>query len=447
MSTAAGPVSLRGPVPIRAEDALFLYAQTPFLCQQVGAVLVLESAAVNAGQLRDAIRARVRGVPDLRRRLEAAAGWWRRPCWVADDDIDFTERVREVMPGQDGNPRTICGVVDGFFSRWCDPYRMPWEILLIQGAPDGRATIAVKVHHAIGDSDTIIGTLTKLCDAEEDAGTTAASQPGVSRTLPAAIQRTRMTALAIRGLWHLATAGVAPEVSVCGSFTSDRRRYVPVALPARDVATTARALGTSIADLLLTVVAEALGRLLRARGEGTTGRVLRIAVPRAWTAESRARGARAGNSTAAISLNVPIGPIAPAERLSAVRGQVASHVRQGEDAAAALVLRAMNFLPPPVQRLAATQLYQRRWFNLLVSVFPGMRRTSHLLGVRVEEAYPVLALADGVGLAIGAMTWGRSLSIGILADAALVPDADKLAAEFTGAFEAYQAAAGQAARG
>jgi diacylglycerol O-acyltransferase / wax synthase len=447
MSSAADPyVSPRGPVPIRAEDALFLYAQTPFLCQQVGTVLVLEPATVDVGQLRDAVRARVRAVPELRRRLEAAAGWWRQPCWVSDDDIDFTERVREVVPGEDGNPHTIWGVVDDFFSRWCDPSRTPWEILLIRGAPDGRATVAMKVHHAIGDSDTIIGTLTKLCDAEADTVTTAAAgQPGVPRTLGTAIQRTRMAVLAIRGLWHLAAAGVAPGVSVCGPFTSDRRRYVPVALSARDVATTARALDMSIADLLLTVIADALGRLLRARGEGTTGRALRIAVPRAWTAELKTRGTRPGNRTAAVSLNVPIGPMDPAERLSAVRGQVASHVRQGENTAAALVLRAMNFLPPPLQRLAAMQLYQRRWFNLLVSVFPGVRRTYRLLGTRVEEVYPVLALADGVGLAIGAMTWAQSLSVGILADAALVPDADKLAAEFTCAFEEYQAAA--AARG
>lgn len=442
MSIAAdSQASPHDPVPIRAEDALFLYAQTPLLCQQVGAVLVLESAAVDVDRLRDAIRARVRAVPELCRRLEVAAGWWRRPYWVTDDDIDFTERVRDVVPGEDGNPRTICGVVDGFFSRWCDPYRTPWEILLIRGAPDGRATIAVKVHHAIGDSGTIIGTLIKLCDTEANTVTTAAGQPGVPRTLGTAIQRTRMAALAIRGLWHLAAAGVAPGVSVCGPFISDRRRYVPVALSARDVATTARALDTGIADLLLTVIADALGRLLRARGEGTAGRALRIAVPRAWTAELRTRGAGPGNRTAAVSLNVPIGPIAPAERLSAVRGQVTSHVQQGEDTAAALVLRAMNFLPPPFQRLAATQLYQRRWFNLLVSVFPGVRRTHRLLGVRVEEVYPVLALADGVGLAIGAMTWGQSLSVGILADAALVPDADKLAAEFTCAFEAYQAVA------
>ena len=40
--------------PLRAEDALFLHAQGPLLCQQVGAVLLLEPAAVEIGALRAA---------------------------------------------------------------------------------------------------------------------------------------------------------------------------------------------------------------------------------------------------------------------------------------------------------------------------------------------------------------------------------------------------------
>jgi hypothetical protein len=60
------------------------------------------------------------------------------------------------------------------------------------------------------------------------------------------------------------------------------------------------------------------------------------------------------------------------------------------------VLRAMNLLPPPVQRRAAAAVYQHRWFNLL--------------------------------------------SVGILADVNLVPDVDKLAVEVADAFREYQAA-------
>jgi diacylglycerol O-acyltransferase len=106
-----------------------------------------------------------------------------------------------------------------------------------------------------------------------------------------------------------------------------------------------------------------------------------------------------------------------------------------------MVVTALGLFPFPVQRRIAVRLYQGRWFNLLVSVFPGVRHGNRLLGARVEEVYPVLPLADGTGLAIGVMTWERSLSVGILADATLVPDVDQLAAGFTGVFGGYRAAA------
>jgi len=252
-------------------------------------------------------------------------------------------------------------------------------------------------------------------------------------------------ARAVQGLAHLAAAGAAPAVSVCGPFTAGRRRYLPVTLPARDVAKTARNLNASINDVLLAIIAEALSGLLRSRGEDTTGRTIRIAVPRARPGAAGTYRRPSGNRSAAVALDLPIGPLPLTERLKLVRGQIDVHLHRGEPDASALVLRALNFLPPPLQRRTAAQLYQRRWFNMLVSIFPGTRRAHRLLGARVEEVYPVLALADGVGLAVGAMTWERSLSVGILADATLVPDVDQLAAELTDAFADCQAAASQPA--
>ena len=427
-------------VPMRAEDALFLHAQTPLLCQQVGAVLLLESAAIRPGDFRVAMGHRVQRAPGLRRRLERPATRWRRPCWVTDDDTDFRDRIQHVTLGRDGCPATLADVIDGFFSQPCDPFHNPWQMMLVRGLVTGRTAVVVKVHHTVGDSTAIIAMLSELFDPgpvrAPAAGAVSNRSGPPRRRIPG-----RRAARAVRGLWHLATAGQAPELSVCGTFTSDRRHYLPVGLPAREVAVTARRLRVGIADLLLTLITEALSQLLRARGEETLGRTVRVAVPRSGaglTARSRRPPA---NRSAALSLDLPIGPLTLAERLAAVRGQLGAHEHRGEAEAAALVLRALNYLPQPLQRRAARQLYQHRWFNLLVSVFPGQRRSHRLLGARVAEVYPVLALADGVGLAIGAMTWETSLSIGILADARLVTDAGRLAAELAAAFRRAQAAA------
>ncbi|HEX9312693.1 MAG TPA: WS/DGAT domain-containing protein [Actinomycetota bacterium] len=54
---------------------------------------------------------------------------------------------------------------------------------------------------------------------------------------------------------------------------------------------------------------------------------------------------------------------------------------------------------------------------------------------RLDIAYPILPLAEGVGLTVGAMTWEGRLSFGLTADAAIVPDLDRLAAAVTESFE------------
>jgi WS/DGAT/MGAT family acyltransferase len=429
-----------GPVPLRAEDGLFLHAQSSSLCQQVGAVLFLEPSPIDGPRFWAAIRQRIRDVPALRQTLERPRSRWRRPHWITGCDVDLEDRIRLVTLGQLGTPGTLAQVVDGFFSAPCDPGRNPWEMLLVRGAPGGRTAVVVKVHHTIGDSHTIIATLSRLFDSATDSVPRSPAREGGRPRRPGWPARSRAAIRTLRGLGHLAAAGPAPAISVCGPFTSGRRRYVPIALPARQVAITARTLKTGIADLLLAVTAEALGGLLQARGEETSGRTVRIAVPRARPGAAPPHLHSPGNRSTAISPELPIGPLAAAERVAAVRAQMRSRQRRGEPDGAALVLRAMNLLPQPLQRHVAAHLYQRRWFNMIVSVFPGVRRSHRLLGARVEQVYPVLALADGTGLAIGAMTWEHSLSVGILADAALVPDVDRFAAEFTRAFRRFETA-------
>jgi diacylglycerol O-acyltransferase len=135
-------------------------------------------------------------------------------------------------------------------------------------------------------------------------------------------------------------------------------------------------------------------------------------------------------------LDLPVGPMSLAERVAAVRTVRQARLRRGDADASAFVLHAMNILPAPLQRAIARTAFTSRRFSLIVSVFPGTRQPRQLLGAEVTEVFPVLALADGVGLALGAMTWGRSLSIGIMSNPALIPDAAVLAAGIRNAFAA-----------
>jgi hypothetical protein len=158
-------------------------------------------------------------------------------------------------------------------------------------------------------------------------------------------------------------------------------------------------------------------------------------------------GGLPGNRAAGLLLDLPIGPVTLADRVRTVHLLWRARLRRGDVGASAAVLRATKLLPVPLQRAFARWCYTGRRFNLIVSVFPGVRQPSQLLGTQIAEVYPVLALANGLGLAIGAMTWGPTLSIGLLADEALLPDVGALADEIRRAFAAAQRAAGGHAAG
>ena len=456
--------------PVRAEDALFLYAQTASCPQQVGAVVMLNGPGVDLADLRSSVAAKVSQLPELRRRLIPARGRWARPRWVIDASVDVRSRVTEITP--DGASLTsLEQLVGRYFAEPVDPGEAAWQLLLVRAAPGGPGAIVVKAHHALGDSYALISTLSGLFDPQDprlrsvrpegprgpgqsgDGGSSPGSGRSPEATPPGKHRPSRAGAAlrVARGLAGMSLAAPPSPIGVDGGVTGHRREFAAVSLNARMVATRARLLGAGTADLVLAVAADALGQLMAGGGQPTAGRTVRAMVPRSLRSAGRAPGgrgapiqaapsggggARPGNQTAGVLLDLPVGPMSLAERVTAVRAGRQARLRRGDADASAFVLRAMNLLPAPLQRVIARTSFTSRRFSLIVSVFPGTRQSRRLLGAEVTDVFPVLALADGVGLALGAMTWGRSLSIGIMTNPAIIPDVTLLAAGIRDAFSA-----------
>ncbi len=359
-------------------------------------------------------------------------------------------RVAQVTLGADGTPAALEEVVGDFFAAAVDPSEAAWQMLLVRGLPPaqgGQSVVVVKIHHALGDSYALVSLLAGLLDPASGP----AARPAPPRTAREKARRaaTGRALRVVRGLAGMMLDGRTQPLGIPGAAATGRRReFAAVSLDSRAVTITARQLGVSPADLVLALTAEALGRQMAARGE-LTERTVRVMVPRTLRTTGRALpghppGARArsagrdarlpANRTAGVLLDLPVGQMSLAERASATRIMRQARKRRGDADAAAFVLGAMNLLPAPLERAFARAVYTSRRFNLIVSVFPGLRRTRRLLGAEIATVYPVLALADGVGLAVGAMAWGRSMSIGLLADPALTPGVALLAEDIRKAF-------------
>jgi diacylglycerol O-acyltransferase / wax synthase len=141
-----------------------------------------------------------------------------------------------------------------------------------------------------------------------------------------------------------------------------------------------------------------------------------------------------GNHTQSVAMDMPIGPMPTPWRIRAVARKLTELDASGQPLAAGAAMSAMGLLPARLHRWAVRQVYQRRFFNAIVSVLPGQRRPAHIAGARLTEALPVLSLADGVGLAVGAIGWGEHFCFGVTADPALAPHAEVLTDHLRDAF-------------
>ena len=428
-----------GTRPLRGQDAFFVHASSRAVPQQNAAVLLLEEVPPGTTEqdwrahLGDLVAQRAPDLPMLHRRLVHRGV--RTPTWFPEQRVD---------PDQHLACRTLDGASEGEWSEHCRTFFegavrtdvAPWELLLLRDPRADRTVLLAKMHHALGDGVAMTTALLHLLrDAPNNEPVRFPKQRRADRPGPKALAR-RAAAVA-RGLVSLAVAGTAPASGWEGKSTS-ARRYGWCQLASADVRAAARAHGVGTSVLLVAVVTEALHRVLLERG-GASPDSLRVMVPKTTRDSRESLPTRIqGNHTVSVAVDLPVGPMPPQQRVQAVSGLLDAAERSGQPVASGAVLAAVGRLPNPVRAWVVRRIYQRRFFNAVVSAMPGPRRPPRVNGALIAGVLPVLALADGVGLAVGAISWGERAGVVITADARLGDLPERVAERAGAAFDALR---------
>jgi len=346
-----------------------------------------------------------------------------------------------------GGQRELEDLVAEVMSQPLDRARPLWEIVLVNGLAGRRQAVVIKLHHAIADGIGALALAEKLFDqtdrpaiggwrpAPEPQGvhlfsTTLAEQItapwrglyGAARRAANDPRRTiRQTQRTLNGIWQLARAGSATPTRV--NRTVKGARSVALAEIALDPVRTARRRhGGTDNDVVLAAVSAALYEWF---GDEAPESV-RTMVP-----VSTRRGSKLapGTWTATLDVDLPLGPMSPADLLHAVTATTQRAKRSDQALGSQLVMEAVGtWTPPFVHARFARFAYRGKWFNLIVSTVPGPRSARHLAGMLVSAAYPIIPLAEEVGLTVAALRWNDRLTFGLTADPTQVDDVPKLGA-------------------
>lgn len=443
---------------LTALDAQFLHLETPSVHMHVAGLAILDPATRPDGELTfedfiALIADRIPLVPRFRQRIASVPFALGRPVWVDDANFDIGFHVRRAALPAPGGRRELADYVQRVHSRPLDRSKSLWEMYLIEGLEDGHVAVLSKVHHAMIDGVSGIDIATVLLDftveprAVEHIEWAPKPEPSSRDLLVEAVReqianpiRTGLEAIetAVRapaqafaqaqslaaGVASLVTAGSAPQ-SPFNRHVGPNRRFAMAEAHIEDFKLVKNALGGTVNDVVLAVVAGSINRFLAHRAIDSVGLSFRTMVPVSTRDESQRMAL--GNRVSNIFVDLPVGPMEPADRLRAITAITKDLKSSHQAIGASALMEIGTWAPPTLHALAARLMSRGRFINLVVSNVPGPQVPMFLAGARLVANYPMMPLAESCGLSIAVTSLSGIMGFGLTADWDALPDIDVLA--------------------
>jgi diacylglycerol O-acyltransferase / wax synthase len=440
---------------LTAIDASFLTNESSSSHMHVGAVLIFEGPPPTYEDFLEHVSSRLALVPRYRHKLSFPPLRSGRPIWIDDPNFNLEYHVRHTALPKPGGEEQLRRLVSRLFSQQLDRSKPLWELWLVQGLERKRFALINKTHHALVDGVSGIDITTVLFDVKpvpepahpaedwtpgpEPSGVELLAKGardlggaplGLARRVANAIRHpepaARNAAHALEGVGEFAWAfaNPAPEVPL-NVEVGPHRRYVWVRSDLETFKRIKNALGGTVNDVVLTVVAGALRSWLQKRGVKTEGLELRAQVPVSIRAEDE-RG-RLGNRLAAMRAPIPVYVADPVRRLAIVREAMDGLKASKQALGAEVISRFNDFAPPTLLAQSARINFSTRLFNLIVTNVPGPQMPLYVLGRELEEFFPVAFLPPHQALAIAIVSYNGEVTFGLLADYDSMEDVGQIA--------------------
>jgi len=397
--------------------------------------------------------------------LDATGGWWEDdPAFDLDHHVTRT-RLRGAR-GPDELRRLVARLAE----RPLDPGHPLWEFTLVENYGSGAAMIA-RIHHCIGDGIALVGVMLSLTDDTPDAAPdriprrtkhrpdedhAAGALELVVEPVAGALRRAvRLSGGAVEKYLEVlrdpgqvidyarAAAQVTEDVAALATMEDDsptrfkgqpgRRKRVawsePLALD--EIKAVGKALGCSVNDVLLASVSGALGAYLAACGDATHGVEVRAMVP----VNLRRGGSdrRLGNRFGLVPLLLPLGIVNPFERVYAVRARMEALKGSYLAPISLALLEVTGMLPRPVTQ-EVLDLFADKATAVMTNV-PGPQRPLYLAGRRVDEIMFWVPQTGNIGMGVSILSYNGGVQFGLITDARMVPDPERIIAGFRPEFD------------
>jgi diacylglycerol O-acyltransferase / wax synthase len=452
-------------------DVLLLSSEAPNVHQHTLKVAVVDTAEFDGEPtfeaFREVFRSRLPVLDPLRFLLVRIPWRLHRPIWRENADVNLDYHLQRVHVPAPGGRRELDDVIGAIAGTALDRRYPLWQLYFADGLADGRIAVIGKVHHVLADGVASANLMARAMEwpdsrphereplASDPAPTTAellkfATRDHVMRirALPSAIRSGvagayRIQRRARRRRQHPELASrFDPPPTFLNHKLSAGRTFASATLPLADIKAISKKLDVTINDVVLTIAAGGLRRLLLKYGERAE-RPLIASIP---TATDTSPDRISGNALATMLVSLPVQIDDPMQRLQLIRTSTDIAKEDHELLGPTVVSQWLEFVPPAIMRTVFRWTSRReapnQLFNVIVSNVPGPRERGRIAGAVVAEIYSVGPLAAGSALNVTVWSYVDQLNVAVLSDDSTLGDTHDVTDALLAAFAELREAVG-----
>ncbi len=447
-------------------DAAWLHMDQPTNLMVITGVLWFDEPP-EWERVREVVRTRlVERFPRFRQRVAEGRSPLSAPHWEDDRRFDLDLHLHRVALPAPGDQTALRALVADLTATPLDQAKPLWQFHLVDGYGDGAAMIA-RIHHCIADGIALARVLLSLTDGSPDAEPPPAAPTTTERSrgpLEALVGPARGAVSAALGaagavahesvevakhpshMLDLAAAtredadalakvllqGTDPQTPLKGEMGIAKGVAWSAPIPLEEVRVMSHETATTINDIVLTAVAGALRSYLRRR-DGLVDELTAF-VPFNLRPLDEPLPSELGNRFGLVFLGLPVGIGDRRRRLHEVHARMELIKGSPEGAVSYGVLDAMGRTPVQIeQRLV--DLFSTKGSAVITNV-PGPRRPVYLAGTPVAGVLVWAPCSGGVSMTVSIFSYAGQITIGLMADAGLIPEPDEIVTAFEREIEA-----------
>jgi diacylglycerol O-acyltransferase len=448
-------------------DSFFLYLEREGQPLSIAAISEFEGQ-ITARDCARFIESKLHLIPRYRQRVVFPPFNVGLPVWEFDPNFDTRNHVRETRL-KHGTDEEFKAAVGKVLSTILDRSRPLWDFTIFRGLKGNRTGILARVHHCLADGIAGVRLMHVLMDTAPHTEPLPKAEPfdvpsprdsgsllldGLFRSYFSVVERLlNMQAELFQAAQNLLVLqGGPPSEPTNGTSRSnlpakletlkelacltDRLPFNRVCwgphniawteLPLHEIKKVKNIFGTTVNNVLLTVLTSAIRRYSEAHGVELKGRQMRVVVPVNVRGDDNPD--HLGNRITFLPINVPLDIVEERDLLLAIHERMEAYKATKVAAMVGLLGNLIGVLPTTFQAMAAPILSELplNLVNTIITNIPGPQAPLYVMGHKMTRWYPVVPIGGEMGMNIALLSYNGNVYFGFHGDVQAVPDIEAM---------------------